>query len=212
MPQLLISKDIRSLSFWRPFFIQLNMANNWKKIDSEQVYDNPWITVEHHNVITPNNTKGIYGKVHFKNLAIGIIPLDEELNTWIVGQHRYTIDQYSWEIPMGGGQLDTDPLISAQRELQEETGLIADYWQHLLDIHTSNSVTDEYGSVYVAQKLTMGDTAFDPTEDLSIKKLPFTELVSMVLDGAITDSLSIAGVLKLNYLITNDQMVIPDLV
>jgi 8-oxo-dGTP pyrophosphatase MutT (NUDIX family) len=182
------------------------MTNNWQKIDSEQVYDNPWITVEHHNVITPNKTRGIYGKVHFKNLAIGIIPLDEQQNTWIVGQHRYTLDQYSWEIPMGGGPLDEDPLISAQRELQEETGLTADTWQHLLDIHTSNSVTDEYGSIYIAQQLTMGETAFDPTEDLRIKKLPFAELVTMVLDGAITDSLTIAGVLKLNHLIITNQM------
>ena len=158
-------------------------------------------------MITPTNTTGIYGKVHFKNLAIGIIPLDDQLNTWIVGQHRYTLDQYSWEIPMGGGHLDTDPLISAQRELQEETGLKADKWKHLLHIHTSNSVTDEYGHIYVAQELTEGDTDFDPTEDLSIKKLPFTELVTMVMEGAITDSLSIAGVLKLNHLMSTNQIV-----
>jgi len=183
------------------------MTSNWQKIDSKQVYNNPWITVEHHNVITPTNAIGIYGKVHFKNLAIGIIPLDDELNTWIVGQHRYTLGQYSWEIPMGGGRLDTDPLISAQRELQEETGLKAEKWEHLLDIHTSNSVTDEYGHIYVAQELTEGDTDFDPTEDLFIKKLPFTELVTMVMEGAITDSLSIAGVLKLNHLMATNQLV-----
>ncbi len=188
------------------------MANNWQKIDSKQVYDNPWITVEHHNVLTPNNTEGIYGKVHFKNLAIGIIPLDKQLNTWIVGQYRYTLDRYSWEIPMGGGKLDVDPLISAQRELQEETGLKAHHWQHLLDIHTSNSVTDEYGLVYVAQQLTEGETDFDSTEDLSIKKLPFNDLVTMVMDGTITDSLSIAGVLKLNHLLTSNQIITFDLV
>ena len=108
---------------------------------------------------------------------------------------------------MGGGHLGTDPLISAQRELQEETGLKADNWQHLLDIHTSNSVTDEYGHIYVAQELTQGKTDFDPTEDLSIKKLPFTELVTMVMEGAITDSLSIAGVLKLNHLMSTNQIV-----
>jgi len=159
------------------------MTSNWQKIDSKQVYNNPWIT------------------------AIGIIPLDDELNTWIVGQHRYTLGQYSWEIPMGGGRLDTDPLISAQRELQEETGLKAEKWEHLLDIHTSNSVTDEYGHIYVAQELTEGDTDFDPTEDLFIKKLPFTELVTMVMEGAITDSLSIAGVLKLNHLMATNQLV-----
>jgi len=182
------------------------MQNNWKKVSAKQVYDNPWISVEHHDVITPNQTEGIYGKVLFKNLAIGIIPLDEDSNTWIVGQYRYTIDQYSWEIPMGGGPLQEAPLKSAQRELKEETGLTADQWDHIMTVHTSNCVTDEIGHIYVARGLSQGSTEFDVTEDLQIKKLPFKELYDMVVNGEITDSISIAGILKLDILLKTNKL------
>ena len=131
--------------------------------------------MEEDQVVRPNGSEGIYGKVHFKNKALGIIPLDEELNTWLVGQFRYTLNEYSWEIPMGGVPLDEDTLEGAKRELQEETGLIAKKWTNLMKIHTSNSVTDE----------------------LILKKLPIAEAVNMVMTGEITDSLSVAGLLML---------------
>ena len=176
------------------------MKNKWKKLNSERVYDNSWISVEHHDVITPSNTQGIYGKVLFKNLAIGVVPLDKHQNTWLVGQYRYTIDQYSWEIPMGGGDLFTDPLVSAQRELREETGLTASNWNHIMTLHTSNCVTDEIGHVYLAQDLKQGDPEFDETEDLEIKKLHFYEAYAMVMDGSITDAISVAALLKTKVL------------
>lgn len=175
-------------------FLTLGMQNPWQKIDTKQIYDNPWIQVEEHQVINPRGGQGIYGKVHFKNKAIGIIPLDEQHNTWLVGQYRYTLDEYSWEIPMGGGLLDVDIIDSAKRELKEETGLTATKWKQILRIHTSNSVTDEEGFVFLAEELSQGETAFDPTEDLAIKKLPFVDSLRMVLDGSITDSLSKAGI------------------
>ena len=149
-----------------------------------------------HEVINPKGGNGIYGKVHFKNKAIGIIPIDDDLNTWLVGQYRYTLDEYSWEIPMGGGLLENDTLESAKRELKEETGLSATEWIQIMRIHTSNSVTDEEGFIFLARGLTEGETEFDPTEDLAIKKLPFNDALRMVLDGKITDSLSIAGILN----------------
>ncbi|MEL6123891.1 MAG: NUDIX hydrolase, partial [Bacteroidota bacterium] len=130
--------------------------NPWTTMRSKQVYENPWISVEHHEVITPTGSQGIYGKVVFKNLALGIIPIDSERYTWLVGQYRYTMDTYSWEIPMGGGPVDIDPLLSAQRELQEETGISADRWSHLMEIHTSNSVTNEVGHIYIAEGLHYG--------------------------------------------------------
>ncbi len=181
------------------------MSKKWKKISSQEIYDNPWITVHHDQVITPNDTNAVYGKVSFKNLAIAIIPLDDDMNTWIVGQHRYTIDTYSWEIPMGGGPLDIDPLISAQRELREETGIRAADWQHLMTIHTSNCVTDEVGHVYIARQLRFGETEFDDTEDLKIKKLPFKQVVQMVMDGDISDSISMTAILKLDKLLRVDH-------
>ncbi|MEM9328341.1 MAG: NUDIX hydrolase [Bacteroidota bacterium] len=171
--------------------------NNWKRLATRQIYDNPWITVTEDDVINPRGGNGIYGKVHFKGFAIAIIPLDEEDNTWIVGQWRYTLNEYSWEVPMGGGPLDIDRLASAKRELKEETGLIATDWDCFLKMHTSNSVTDEVGYAYTARGLTQGATEFDDSEDLQIRKLPFREAYSMCLRGEITDSLSLAAILKL---------------
>lgn len=171
--------------------------NPWQTQDVKTIYDNPWISVEHHNVITPSGSEGVYGKVLMKNLAIGIIPIDDNLNTWLVGQYRYTIDQYSWEIPMGGGLHDVDVLASAKRELKEETGIIAKEWTYLMKIHTSNCVTDEIGHVYLAKDLSYGETEFDETEDLVIKKIPFKDVLEMVKSGKITDSISICGILKL---------------
>ncbi|WP_184494508.1 NUDIX domain-containing protein [Algoriphagus iocasae] len=173
------------------------MENNpWQTVESKEIYQNPWIQVEEHQIVNPAGNPGVYGKVHFKNKALGIIPLDQDNNTWIVGQHRYPLDEYSWEIPMGGGPIGVDILESAKRELKEETGLSAGKWTEVMRIHTSNSVTDEEGFVFLAEELTQGETEFEETEVLLIKKLPFLEVVEMVMNGEITDGISIAGILK----------------
>ena len=170
--------------------------NPWKTQSVKTVYENPWIKLEEHQVITPAGKEGIYGKVHFKNRAMAIVPIDQDGNTWLVGQFRYTLDEYSWEIPMGGGPIDQDLLESAKRELKEETGLSASKWTELMKIHTSNSVTDEWGLIYLAEDLSEGETEFEDTEVLQIKKLPFQEALDMVMKGEITDSISVAGLLK----------------
>ncbi|WP_422362456.1 NUDIX domain-containing protein [Reichenbachiella sp.] len=180
--------------------------NPWKKVSGKEVYDNPWITVEEHQVLNPSGNEGIYGKVHFKNKALGIVPLDEEMNTWLVGQYRYTLDEYSWEIPMGGGLLEDDILSSAQRELKEETGISADRWDNILRIHTSNSATDEEGFVFVARGLAHGETSFEETEDLKIRKLKLEDAVRLVMNNEVTDSLSIAGLLKTKLLIDEGKL------
>ncbi len=171
--------------------------NNWVTHHSREIYDNPWITLTEHDVTNPGGGKSLYGKVHFKNKAIGIIPLDEEEYTWIVGQWRYPLGAYSWEIPMGGGPLGEDRVASAGRELKEETGLTARRWTELIKIHTSNSVTDEVGYCYLAQELSLGEPEFEETEDIDIWRLPLREAVAMCEDNRITDSLSVAGLLRL---------------
>jgi 8-oxo-dGTP pyrophosphatase MutT (NUDIX family) len=170
--------------------------NPWKTKKTILVYENPWIRVEENQIINPAGKDGIYGTVHFKNRAMAIIPIDKNGDTWLIGQFRYALNQYSWEIPMGGGLIGADFLESAKRELKEETGLIADKWTEILKIHTSNSVTDEVGLVYLAEGLTQGETEFEETEILQIKKLPFKEALEMVMSGEITDSISLAGILK----------------
>ncbi len=182
------------------------LKNPWKTIQVKKVYDNPWIEVSHRDVITPGGGEGIYGKVHFKNLAIGIIPLDEDYNTWIVGQYRYTLDEYSWEIPEGGCPLKTAPLDSAQRELQEETGISARKWTPVLELTTSNSVTDERAISFVAQNLSFGVSSPEETEELAVRKLPFSDLVKMIEKGIITDALSVATILKVKLLIDKGEL------
>ncbi|HAI76298.1 MAG TPA: DNA mismatch repair protein MutT [Microscillaceae bacterium] len=182
--------------------------NPWQTLQSQLKYENPWISVTEHQVIHPSGNPGIYGTVHFKSKALGIIPLDEHLNTYLVGQYRYALREYSWEIPMGGGKLDIDILTSAQRELKEETGLIAAKWTNIARIHTSNSVTDEEGFVFLAEELTQAETEFEETEQLQIKKLPLTEALAMVMRNEITDAISVAGLLKLKLLLAAQGVVV----
>jgi 8-oxo-dGTP pyrophosphatase MutT (NUDIX family) len=173
------------------------IKNPWTTLSAEVKYDNPWITVTEYQVINPSGGTGIYGKVHFKNKAIGIVALDKDLNTWLVGQYRYTLNEWHWEIPEGGGPLDDDPVESARRELREETGLSASSWSTIVHLHTSNSVTDEEGFIFLAEDLTQGAAALEETEaGLQVWKLPLSEALQMVLDGAITDSMSVMGILK----------------
>jgi len=173
----------------------------WETHNVETVYDNPWITVTHREVTAPTGQPGIYGMVHFKNLALAIIPIDAEGNTWLVGQQRYPLNQYAWEIPEGGGLRSVDPLITAQRELREETGISANRWTPLLTLHTSNSVTDEVAHAYIAQDLSFGENDYDDTERLEVIKLPLEEAVERVMTGEITDSLAMVSLLKAQRMI-----------
>ena len=181
-------------------------TNPWSTLSCKVIYENPWIKVEEDQVINPSGGKGIYGKVLFKNLAIGVIPIDAEGNTWLIGQYRYPLDVYSWEIPEGGGPLTEPKINSAQRELKEETGLTANKWQEILTMHLSNSVSDELAFIFVATELSAGETDFDDTEDLQVKKVPLKEAIQMVMDGEITDSMSVAGLLKVDKMLRDGTL------
>lgn len=175
------------------------VIGTWRRKSQQLVYENNWISLTHDEVVTPAGTDGVYGLVHFKNRALAIVPLDNENNTWLVGQFRYALNQYSWEVPMGGGALDAQPLAAAQRELKEETGLYGGKWQQLFKLHTSNSITDEEGYAFLATHLLQGDQALDASEaDLTVKKVPFTEAVNMIFSGEITDTISIAALLAVD--------------
>lgn len=178
----------------------------WKTLSEKEVYSTPWISVSHHEVIDPGGAKGIYGVVHFKNLALGVVPLDEELNTWIVGQYRYPTRSYSWEIPEGGGDRRVPPLESAQRELREEAGIVAARWTEVLRMDLSNSASDEHAIIYVAQGLTFHEPEPDSNEELALRKLPFAELYGMVQRGEVLDSLTVAAVLKVQLLLLEGRL------
>ncbi|MFC3114453.1 NUDIX domain-containing protein [Cellvibrio fontiphilus] len=172
-------------------------TGGWKTKTSAVVYENPWISVTHNEVITPKGTDGIYGVVHFKNTAIGVVPIDDQGNTWLVKQSRYSLDQYTWEIPEGGCPQGESPLEAAKRELEEEVGMQARTWQQLMTMHLSNSVTDEFCVVFVARELFAGTQQLEATEDIEVKKLPLQEAINMVLRGEITDAISVAALLRL---------------
>jgi len=180
--------------------------NPWKILSDQQVYDNPWIRLTEYQVINPGGGKGIYGKVHFNNIAIGIVVLDEQMNTWLVGQFRFTVDAYSWEIPEGGGPVGTDPLAAAKRELLEETGLVANHWQPILQMHLSNSVSDELAIIYLATDLEQRTAEPEETEQLEVIKMPFENVYQMIEQGKITDAMTVAAIFKIKLMILEGKI------
>lgn len=167
--------------------------NPWKLIAGRLIYDNPWITVFHDDVLTPGGSKGLYGYVHFKNHAMGIVPVDSEGNTWLIGQYRYALNRWSWEIPEGGCPVGADPLEAAKRELKEEAGISAASLTHLSTFDLSNCVSDESGVIYLAQDLEIGEPEPDESEQLEVVKLPLKEAIEMCNTGEIRDAISLIG-------------------
>jgi 8-oxo-dGTP pyrophosphatase MutT (NUDIX family) len=168
-------------------------------------YENAWLTVWHDEVIRPDGAPGIYGVVHFANRAAGVLVLDDADQVLLVGQHRYTLDAWSWEVPEGGVLADESPLDGARRELLEETGVTAAAWQELARVHLSNSVSDELAVLFVATGLTLGTAAPEGTEALEVRWLPFDEALAMTLDGRITDAMSVMAIERLALLRTRSE-------
>lgn len=177
------------------------MENNpWTITGEKKIYENKWIALTEYAVLNPSGREGVYGKIHFKNVAVGVVALDDDEQIWLVGQFRFTLDQYSWEIPEGGAPEGTDPLESAQRELKEETGLTAGNWKQLQTLHLSNSVSDELAIVYLATNLQEGEAEPEETEKLLSKKVSLEEAWQMVENGMITDSMTVAAITKIKLM------------
>lgn len=173
-------------------------TNPWTTLSTRETYSNPWIRVREDQVLNPNGGRGIYGVVEFKNRAIGVVPIDDEGFTWLVGQWRYCHERFEWEIPEGGCPPDEEPAECARRELLEETGIRAAIIEPLLmGVELSNSVSNEVCDLFVARGLTFGEAAPEETEKLKVKRVPLSEAIAMAMDGRIQDSPSVLALLRL---------------
>jgi 8-oxo-dGTP pyrophosphatase MutT (NUDIX family) len=180
--------------------------NPWTVLARESVYENDWIRVDHHAVLSPGGGPGIYGTVHFKNHAIGVVPIDEKGNVIFVGQYRFPLNAYSWEIPEGGGAKTIPILESAQRELREECGAIAANWLEILGVDLSNSVSDESGTLFLAWNLSETFAQPEHTEQLQVMRVPFWDAVARVKRGEIRDSLSVAALLRVALMAFQNEL------
>lgn len=170
--------------------------NPWQKVSTRVVYDNPWIRVREDEVVRPDGRPGIYGVVHFKNVAVGVLAVEDGL-LYLVGQYRYPLERYSWEIPEGGCPEGEDPLREARRELEEETGLRARRWTKMGEAHLSNSVSDELAVWFLAEGLEQGECRPEGTEKLQVRRVSLSEALGMVNSGEITDAISVLAIQQL---------------
>jgi 8-oxo-dGTP pyrophosphatase MutT (NUDIX family) len=171
-------------------------GNPWKRHGRTFIYENAWITVNHDEVTRPDGKPGIYGVVHFKHRAVGVVAIDEEDRILLVGQYRYPLDVYSWELPEGGAHQGENLAGAAARELREETGVTAERWTRIVRAHLSNSVTDEEATIFLAEGFSHGDAEPEGDELLQVKWVPFADAVRMVFEGEITDAISVMGILR----------------
>jgi 8-oxo-dGTP pyrophosphatase MutT (NUDIX family) len=168
----------------------------WRRLTRRSAYANPWLEVLHDEVLRPDGSPGIYGVVHLRNAAVGVVALDEDERVLLVGQYRYTLDEYSWEIPEGGVPFDEELVDGARRELREETGYEAADWRLLFRFTMSNSVTDEVGAIFLASGLTPGEAAPEPSEELAVRWVALDEAIAMIDSGELTDVMSVAALAR----------------
>jgi 8-oxo-dGTP pyrophosphatase MutT (NUDIX family) len=171
--------------------------NPWTVVSKATAYENDWIRVDHHEVTGPSGGPGVYGTIHFKHQATGVVPIDENGNVILVGQYRFPLHAYSWEIPEGGGAHSAPAIEAAQRELREECGLAASSWKAILEMDLSNSVSDEHSSVFLAWGLSEVPAQPDETEKLQVARVPFWDAVERVKRGEIRDAMSVAALVRI---------------
>jgi 8-oxo-dGTP pyrophosphatase MutT (NUDIX family) len=178
----------------------------WTRLSSREVYANPWIRVREDQILHPDGSPGIYGVVQMRNISVGVVPIDARGRVVLVGQHRYTMDAYSWELPEGNANPEERSMQdAAARELREETGFSAARWDFLGLIQISNSVTDDMGHLFLARDLTAGPAEPDPSEDLAVKLVDLAEAHRMAMEGELTESLTVAGLSRAVHFLEQEK-------
>ena len=178
----------------------------WTRLASKEVYRNPWIHLREDQIRHPDGTPGIYGVVEFQNLAVGVIPVDEQGRVILVGQFRYPMNSYSWEIPEGGCPKGEAILVGAMRELREETGFTAARWDYLGSLALSNAATNEMGHLFLARDLMPGVASPEPSEELQVKKMDLEEAYRLAMEGELTESLTVAGLARTRYFLDSEKV------
>jgi 8-oxo-dGTP pyrophosphatase MutT (NUDIX family) len=177
--------------------------NPWKTKSSREVYKNAWIRVREDHVVRPDGGPGIYGVIEIRP-SVGIVAIDSRDRIVLVGQWRYSVNRYSWEVPRGGSHPgETDMLAVAQRELAEEAGVVAQHWQRLGAVDVCNGVCDDVQTLFLATDLSPTEMNLDPEEDISVEWKPFDEALNMAMDGRITEVCSVAAILQVAFLRSN---------
>jgi len=184
----------------------MSTDNPWTFLATSTAFDNPWLRLEEQEVIDPVGEKRIYGIVRFKKLAVGVLPITDEGKVHLVGQWRVPLGRYSWEMPEGGCEPGEDPLDCARRELEEEAGVRALSLRPIVKMDLSNSVTDEQAICYLATGLSPGVHAPEPVELLRNRVVPFGEVLADVIAGTITDSMTVAAVLRAHHMAVTGEI------
>ncbi len=184
----------------------MSEQNPWTVLDRRTAYETAWIAVEHHDVLTPAGNRSVYGVVRMKSRAVAVLPIEADGRVHLVGQWRFPLGRYSWEVPEGGVDPDEDPAAGAVRELAEETGLRCGRLIPILKLALSNSVTDEEGWCFLAIDLTPGPSAPDETELLTHRVVPFMAALNAALRGEIEDSMTVACLLRAHHMAVTGEL------
>ncbi len=180
----------------------------WKAGDERVVFESNWISVTEQTATAPTGNPARYGLVRFKNIAIAVLPIHDDGTVTLVGQHRFPLGDYTWELPEGGSPMGEDPLDGAKRELAEETGLVAAEWREIMRAQLSNSITDERMIGYLALGLSEGPHphAADDTEAIALVRAPFREALDAAMAGHLQDMLTVAMLLRGYHMATEGAL------
>ncbi|MFC5371585.1 NUDIX domain-containing protein [Brevundimonas faecalis] len=178
----------------------------WASHGDSVMIDTPWMQVTRHPATAPTGAAADYQVVRPKNVGTGVLPLHEDGTVTMVGQHRFALMRYSWEMPEGGAPMAEDPFDAVRRELAEEAGLAAEHWRAALDMDLSNSITDERAMTWVAWGLSAVPVDPDPTEVIVSVRVPFRDLLAEIERGAVRDSLTVATAYKAYHMAREGEL------
>ena len=181
-------------------------GNPWRVKSVATAFENPWFRVEEHDVVHPGGADGVYGVVRMRRVAVGVLPIDAEGMVHLVGQWRFPLGRYSWEMPEGGADPGEAAIDCARRELAEETGLRAGRLESILELDLSNSVSDERAVMFLATDLQEGEAAPEPTEVLRRRRAPFRDVLDRAVGGKIRDSMTVAALLRAYHMAITGQL------